>query len=203
MYLKQTIISISLLLLASLNILAVPQNKAKSAQAGQNKPAQPAASKSKYKPRHYKEIETMQEYNRICSSNKPYIVVYHAPWCGACTVMEPLYDEVAGKHKNLANFCAINVDNREFNHLIKENEIPALPTTIYSKNKKELRRERGSMTKDDIYKSVKIFEDILYPERAEKREAAIAKRKALLEKKKLAVKKAAITNKKAQAAPAA
>lgn len=96
--------------------------------------------------KNYKEISSIDEYKKILNSDQPTVINYHAPWCDACTQMEPSYDKVAGKYKGKATFYCVNVTHKDFKPLVKERKIEGLPTTTFHKNKNEVRRERGSMS---------------------------------------------------------
>lgn len=106
--------------------------------------------------KHYTEIATMKQYDTVCNCGKPVIIKYYAPWCQACTHMEPGYDKAAAKYKG-AQFYTVNVDKAEFKPLIKKHKIEGLPTTIFHKNNKEVRRERGSMGAEEVDRISDIF----------------------------------------------
>ena len=100
--------------------------------------------------KNYKEISSIAEYKAILNSDRPTVITYHAPWCDACTQMEPSYDKVAGKYKGKASFYAVDITHNDFKPLVKERNIEGLPTTIFHKNKDEVRRERGGMGEAEV-----------------------------------------------------
>lgn len=109
-------------------------------------------------PKYYREIQTMADYNQVCNCGEPVLVKWEAPWCAACTQMEPVYNNCAKKNLGKAKFYTINVDKKPFKHLIKKHKIEGLPTITFNKRNKEVKRERGSITnQEELDSSVDMF----------------------------------------------
>jgi thioredoxin 1 len=106
------------------------------------------------KEKHYKEVTTKSDYDKSIKNGKLKVIKYYAEWCGACKQMEPHFNKVAQDHKSKADFIAINVDHKELAPLFKEQKIEAVPTTIFLKNGKEVKRERGSLDEKTLEKSL-------------------------------------------------
>lgn len=105
---------------------------------------------------HYKEIKSMKEYEKISNSGHPMVVMFSAPWCGACQVMKTAFTQVANTYKH-ANFYIVNTDIKSLNPLVKTLNILALPTTIMTNGRNEIKRERGSLSRVELDKSVGQF----------------------------------------------
>ena len=84
---------------------------------------------------------TIKEHNQT-------IVMFHAPWCGACKQMEPFYSKIADTFKDKIMFTSIDTD--EQTDTSTTYNIESLPTTIIFKNGKEIRREVGSLNSNEI-----------------------------------------------------
>jgi thiol-disulfide isomerase/thioredoxin len=107
--------------------------------------------------KHYKEIQTMDEYNAVMRSSKPQILKFYTDSCGACKSMEPVFNNVAKKEKINADFSAVNVEKDTFKDLIDKHSLVAVPTTIFIRSGKTVKTDKGSMTEDDLANQVKNF----------------------------------------------
>ena len=85
--------------------------------------------------------------SKIKESNQT-VVMFHAPWCGACKQMRPNYNKVSETFKGRVQFASIDTDKER--KTSRDYGIKNLPTTIFFKNGKEIRREVGSLDSDEI-----------------------------------------------------
>lgn len=88
---------------------------------------------------------------RLEMSNKT-IVVFYATWCGACRSMKPEYIKASKAFKGNVKFTLVNVD--EHKKMTKKYNITSIPTTIVFKKGKEVYRDVGSLSKNEILKIV-------------------------------------------------
>jgi len=107
--------------------------------------------------KHYKEINTMAEYDALMRTSRPQILKFYTESCGACKSMEPIFNNVARKENNSADFSAINVEKDTFKDLIGKHSLVAVPTTMFIKSGKVVKTDKGSMTEDDLNNQVKNF----------------------------------------------
>lgn len=93
--------------------------------------------------------------NLITNTTKPIIIKAFATWCPHCKKMTPLVQELEkelGAHYTFAEF---DVDkDQEFTTQFK---IESLPTFIFIKNKHEVGRVIGEMTKDELKQSIEQY----------------------------------------------
>lgn len=73
-------------------------------------------------------------------------------WCSTCIVLDRILEEVILNYKNKVKFVKIDIEENE--KLTKQYDILSVPTLILLKNDKEIWRESGSITKDDVIKEL-------------------------------------------------
>lgn len=72
------------------------------------------------------------------------LVDFYAEWCGPCKMLGPVLEEVGKEIKVIK----IDVDKHE--ELAMEYRVMSVPTLIVFENGKEMKREIGFRSKDDI-----------------------------------------------------
>ena len=97
--------------------------------------------------------------SKIKESNQS-IVMFHAPWCGACKRMKPDYYQLAETFKDKVQFISINTEEQKIAG--KKYKVKSIPTTIFFENGKELKRHVGSLDMIEIIEMIepKVEEDI-------------------------------------------
>jgi thiol-disulfide isomerase/thioredoxin len=97
----------------------------------------------------YKEIASMNDFHAIINSTKPTVIKFYAPWCGACTAMDELFNSAARTYQDTAQFCNLDVTKDELKDVIDIFGIQATPTLIY--------KEIGFKDKDEFNKRLESF----------------------------------------------
>ena len=90
-----------------------------------------------------KEIESVEQYDSIMSSQGVVVIDYHAVWCGPCKKIAPIYERTASEYPDV-RFCKINVDTQGLGVIVNNNRVSSLPTFIIYKNGKEVERVVGA-----------------------------------------------------------
>ena len=91
---------------------------------------------------------TDANYQEKIKEQKTVVVLFSAPWCGACRTMKPVYKKFASEHKAKTFFVEINTDNNE--KTTSKYKIKSLPTLVVLENGKEIKRTSGSLDMDEL-----------------------------------------------------
>lgn len=81
--------------------------------------------KKNLKPSEYN-IGTTYEF--AIHDNKPFIALFYTDWCTYCMRFMPKYKMIADIYKNKYNFVMINVENPDFDSVVKDYAIGSFPT---------------------------------------------------------------------------
>lgn len=83
--------------------------------------------------------------------NKKVLVDFNADWCGPCQMLRPVVEEVANENDNV-KIVSINVDNNDV--LSEKFNVSSIPCLVLFENGKEVKRNIGVMTKDEIIEMI-------------------------------------------------
>ncbi|CAF1489531.1 unnamed protein product [Adineta steineri] len=94
---------------------------------------------------------------QVIDSRKPFIVNFHASWCGPCRILEPRLEKIITNYnKNVDTssgdqyIVLAKVDIDKFSDLSHKYNVKAVPTVVAIKNGKEISRFTGVIEEDRI-----------------------------------------------------
>ncbi len=91
-----------------------------------------------------------EESFRNAVKNGPAIVDFWATWCGPCKMLGPTIEEIADELEGQITVGKVDVD--ECRDLAGEFGVMSIPTVVYFKDGKEVKRFVGVQTKDKLIK---------------------------------------------------
>lgn len=86
--------------------------------------------------------------DEVLSSDLPVIVDFWATWCGPCKMIAPTIEELSNTLDGKAKVGKVNVD--EEMELAVEYKIEVIPTLLFFKDGKVMKKTTGVMTKEEI-----------------------------------------------------
>jgi thioredoxin 1 len=102
------------------------------------------------------EIQSVNENNfqdEVMDSELPVLVDFWAAWCGYCTQLTPIFEELATEMAGQVKFVKVNVD--ENRSLAQKQDVQGLPTMILFKNGQAAEKLTGFMPKVNIAAKIK------------------------------------------------
>ena len=92
---------------------------------------------------------TTSEYRNLIETKNSIIIIFSAPWCNPCNIMDK---KMTDSGYNKPNIYKINVDENK--EIPIEHNIQALPTILFFKNGELIKKHEG------IIKDFSIFDII-------------------------------------------
>ena len=95
----------------------------------------------------------MKTFHDIINSETPVLVDFFATWCGPCQMLAPILKEVKDSLQNQISIIKIDVDKNE--QLAAQYQVRGVPTMMLFKKGKQLWRQSGVLSKEQIIKIIK------------------------------------------------
>lgn len=92
-------------------------------------------------------IQNINDFKNLILVNTNVIVNFYSEWCGPCKMITPIFEKIS-KNKKDITFIKINI-NKSLD-ITKEYNILSVPTLIYYKNSKEIARNVGFLSEEQI-----------------------------------------------------
>jgi thioredoxin 1 len=92
-------------------------------------------------------------FQEIINQDKPVLVDFFATWCGPCQMMSPILDEVKSNLQDSASIIKIDVDKNQ--QVAAEYQVRGVPTLILFKNGKQLWRQSGVVSSNQLTQIIK------------------------------------------------
>ncbi|MBQ7452751.1 MAG: thioredoxin [Clostridia bacterium] len=94
-----------------------------------------------------------QDFEKVIGGEKPVVIDFWASWCGPCKMMAPNFEAVAEELGEEYEFYKCNVDDNE-GVAISQN-IYSIPTIVIYKSGKEIARNVGFLTQNELKSRLK------------------------------------------------
>jgi thioredoxin 1 len=94
----------------------------------------------------------MSNFNSIIQSDKPVLIDFFATWCGPCKMLSPILREVKESLGDRVSIIKIDVDKNQ--QVASQYQVRGVPTMILFQNGKQLWRQSGVLTKEEIIKTI-------------------------------------------------
>jgi thioredoxin 1 len=95
-------------------------------------------------------IKSVEEHNGILLKKGLKVIKYYSPYCGPCNFMKPKYVEISKKYYPKVQFYELDTSDKKLHPVVNEQNIQAVPTIVFMKDDKEVKRERGTLSKDEL-----------------------------------------------------
>ena len=90
----------------------------------------------------------------VLQSDLPVLVDFWAYWCGPCMAKTPILNEIIMERPNQMKICKVNIDE-EF-QLVGDYQIFSIPTLLFFRNGKLLKKLVGVQSKETILDLLKL-----------------------------------------------
>ena len=91
-------------------------------------------------------------FENIIQSEKPVLIDFFATWCGPCKMLAPVLKEVKDSLGERITIIKIDVDKNQ--QLASKYQVRRVPTMILFQKGKQLWRQSGVLSKEEIIKNI-------------------------------------------------
>ena len=95
---------------------------------------------------------TDSNFNDIVSKNKTVLIDLWAEWCGACRMIAPMIEELAGEYEGKAIIGKLDVDSNQESSV--KFGVRSIPTLLVFKDGELVDRHVGVVPKETLSKSI-------------------------------------------------
>jgi len=94
----------------------------------------------------------MKAFNEIINNDKPVLIDFYATWCGPCQMLGPVLKQVKDNLGDRVSIIKIDVDKNQ--EIAASYQIKGVPTMMLFQNGKQLWRQSGVLSKDEIIRVI-------------------------------------------------
>ena len=94
----------------------------------------------------------MSNFDTIIKSDKPVLIDFFATWCGPCQALAPILKQVKESLAERITILKIDVDKNQ--QIAAQYQVRGVPTMILFQAGKQLWRQSGVVSKEDIVKII-------------------------------------------------
>lgn len=94
----------------------------------------------------------MKAFNEIINNDKPVLIDFYATWCGPCQMLGPVLKQVKDNLGERVSIIKIDVDKNQ--EIAASYQIKGVPTMMLFQNGKQLWRQSGVLSKDEIIRVI-------------------------------------------------
>ncbi|MGL5111724.1 MAG: thioredoxin [Flavobacterium sp.] len=95
----------------------------------------------------------MNAFQQILQSDQPVLVDFFATWCGPCQMLSPILKQVKETLGERITILKIDVDKNQT--IAAHYQVRGVPTLILFQNGKQLWRQSGVVSKEDLVGIIK------------------------------------------------
>ncbi|MGE6354877.1 thioredoxin [Flavobacterium sp. NPDC079362] len=94
----------------------------------------------------------MNAFHKIINAEKPVLIDFYAIWCGPCQMLSPVLKQVKDNLGERISIIKIDVDKNQ--DIAASYQIKGVPTMMLFQNGKQLWRQSGVLSKDEIIRII-------------------------------------------------
>jgi len=91
-------------------------------------------------------------FDQLIQSDKPVLIDFYATWCGPCQMLGPILKEVKDQLGDRVSIIKVDVDKNQ--ELAAMQQVRSVPTMLLFQNGKQLWRQSGVLSKEEIIKNI-------------------------------------------------
>lgn len=91
-------------------------------------------------------------FDQLIQSDKPVLIDFYATWCGPCQMLGPILKEVKDHLGDRVSIIKVDVDKNQ--ELAAMQQVRSVPTMLLFQNGKQLWRQSGVLSKEEIIKNI-------------------------------------------------